>query len=442
MALVLKQLGAILAFGGALEIVWIASYCLGPLRGSTGSFLILLAAAVALFWWAFFRVEITPGAPVGAVLAFAALFRLTLLPAQPYQSEDVYRYIWDARVSSAGINPYRYPPDAPELEGLRDDAVYSRINSKPYLTVYPPLSQLLFRSSRALFGESVTGTKAVFCMFEFATVVTAWRLLVRFGQPLQGLLLIAWNPLFVFEFSHSGHSDSAMMFFALASILLLDCRRHRAAAAAYVLAVLSKLHPALWFPALLRRAGLGAALPGAALGLVLVGIYYTPTSLAGYARSLGLYYRLFEFNAGIHYLLHSIGRVVYHQAWDKLTGPYLVLALLVAAALIAWRLPIRDARDVLRAAFWVMTADLLLGTTVHPWYLSWAACALPFFPYAFMVYWTGAALLSYAAYGYRPVCEPAWVLLVEYLPMYGLMAWELARGGSLLRPWLERKPPA
>jgi len=40
------------------------------------------------------------------------------------------------------------------------------------------------------------------------------------------------------------------------------------------------------------------------------------------------------------------------------------------------------------------------------------------------------------------VCEPAWVLLVEYLPMYGLMAWELARGGSLLRPWLERKPPA
>ena len=51
-------------------------------------------------------------------------------------------------------------------------------------------------------------------------------------------------------------------------------------AATYVLAVLSKLHPALWFPALLRRAGLGAALPGAALGLVLVGIYYTPTSLA------------------------------------------------------------------------------------------------------------------------------------------------------------------
>ena len=88
-----------------------------------------------------------------------------------------------------------------------------------------------------------------------------------------------------------------------------------------------------------------------------------------------------------------------------------------------------------------MTADLCLATTVHPWYLSWAAVALPFFPYAFMIYWTGACFLSYIAYSYHPVYEPAWVLLVEYLPVYGFMGWEIWRRRPLLLNWIERRNP-
>jgi hypothetical protein len=60
------------------------------------------------------------------------------------------------------------------------------------------------------------------------------------------------------------------------------------------------------------------------------------------------------------------------------------------------------------------------------------------FPYAFMVWWTGAVFLSYFAYAYRPVYEGTWILLVEYLPMYGLMAWEVFRRRPLL-PDLARR---
>ena len=101
----------------------------------------------------------------------------------------------------------------------------------------------------------------------------------------------------------------------------------------------------------------------------------------------------------------------------------------------------RNAWDLLHGAFWLMTADLCLATTVHPWYLSWAAFALPFFPYAFMFYWTGASALSYAAYGYRPVFEPTWALLVEYVPVYALMAWEIHRQRPLLEDFLSRGQP-
>src|SRR4051794_30475072 len=35
------------------------------------------------------------------VLIFAVLFRLSLLLAPPYLSDDIYRYIWDGRVQAA-----------------------------------------------------------------------------------------------------------------------------------------------------------------------------------------------------------------------------------------------------------------------------------------------------------------------------------------------------
>jgi hypothetical protein len=172
-------------------------------------------------------------------------------------------------------------------------------------------------------------------------------------------------------------------------------------------------------------------LTGIAAGTGVTALYFTPDSLLRYAYSLRLYYRLFEFNAGIHYVLRYVGLEVYNRAWDQYTGPYLAASLLAVCLILWYRFPVRDPAAVLHGAFWIMTADLCLATTVHPWYLCWAAMALPLFPYAFMFYWTGAVFLSYVAYQYRPVFEPTWALLIEYLPMYAFMMWEIRRGRPL-----------
>jgi hypothetical protein len=207
----------------------------------------------------------------------------------------------------------------------------------------------------------------------------------------------------------------------------------------YAGAVLAKLHPALWFPLFIRRTGLKPAIAGIGTGLVLVFLYFNIHSLSRFLNSLGLYFRLFEFNASIHYLIRFIGKWAFHGFWDKLIGPYLGTVLVLITIMIIWKFPIRDARDVLHAGFWIMTADLCLATTVHPWYISWAALALPFFPYAFMTYWTGACFLSYMAYSYSPTYEPTWVLLLEYIPVYALMGWEIRRRRPLMIDWLERR---
>lgn len=437
----LNHLARILAFGGILESLWLLTYLLSPLRAHSGLFVMLMLAIFALSLCSYFSCALRDRREVVCVLAFALLFRVTVLPAHPDQSEDVYRYLWDGRLSSLGIDPYRYAPEAPELEQFRDQQIYPMLNSKPYITAYPPLTQFLFRLSYSLFGAAVIPMKAIFCLLEFLSVLVAWRLLVSFGAGLQPLFLVAWNPFFIFEFSHSGHSDSSMMFLLLLSIYLIHRSRKAGAMASYAGSVLAKLHPALLLPLFVRRMGWKAIAAG--MSVVAAGAFMSlsPRTWISYLMSLRLYFRLFEFNAGIHYLLRYLGNALYAQSWDKVTGPYLGILLLTIAALIAWRFPARNARDLLHAAFWIMTADLCLATTVHPWYLSWAALALPAFPYAFMTYWTGACFLSYLAYGYHPVFEPAWVLLVEYLPMYALMAWEISRRAPLLPVRLRRRLP-
>jgi alpha-1,6-mannosyltransferase len=421
------------------EIIWISTCSLGPLREHTAPFVLLMLLAFALCLLTYFRFPIKSKPATLIVLGFALLFRLTVLFAPPYQSEDVYRYIWDARVASLGIDPYQYKPEAPELEKFRDDRIYPMINSKPYITAYPPVSQMLFRFSYGIFGANVIAMKAVFSLFEFLAVLLAWRLLVLLGRGHQSLILMAWHPFFIFEFSHSGHSDSAAMFLTLLSIYLLFRGRNSWTSISYAGAVLSKLHQALWFPLYVRRTGWKSLMAGLAVGTGLAALYFNTDSGLRYLSSLKLYLRLFEFNASIHYLIRFIGRIAFNEYWDKLIGPYLGAVLLLIAALIAWKFPIRNARDLLHAGFWLMAADLCLATTVHPWYLSWAALALPIFPYAFMVYWTGACFLSYFAYSFHPYYEPTWVLLVEYLPVYGLMAWEIWKRRPLMEVWLQRR---
>jgi alpha-1,6-mannosyltransferase len=425
--------------GIVLELTWAGICLLGPLRGHTFPFLALVLLAFAVCIWTFFRIPLRTPKATQLVLGFALLFRATILLAPPTQSEDVYRYLWDAKVASSGISPYAYAPDHPDLKTIREDRVYPMINSKPYITAYPPLSQILFRLGYALFGSNVTAMKAIFSLLEFLAVLLAWRLLLLWKQSLQPLLLMAWHPFFIFEFSGSGHSDSAMIFLILLSVYLLSKSRQIWAMAIYAGAVLAKLHPALWFPLYARRTGWKGVFAGLAAGSAITLLYFDAWSGLQYLKSLSLYFRLFEFNASIHYLIRFIGRAGFHSGWDKVIGPYLGAILFLIAVLIVWKFPARDAREVLHAGFWIMTADLCLATTVHPWYISWAALALPFFPYAFMVWWTGACFLSYIAYSYHPIYEPAWVLLVEYIPVYCLMAWEIRCRRPLMTVWFERR---
>jgi hypothetical protein len=87
----------------------------------------------------------------------------------------MYRYIWDGRVQQNGINPYRHPPDADELKGLRDKKVYPNINRKAYPTLYPAGAQLFFRLFHILVGDRVAGYKGLMVVFDVLTLFVLLR---------------------------------------------------------------------------------------------------------------------------------------------------------------------------------------------------------------------------------------------------------------------------
>src|ERR1044072_907688 len=186
-------------------------------------------------------------------VAFAIVFRLTILFAPPYLSDDVYRYVWDGRVQAAGINPYRYIPAAPELVQLRDDTIYPKINRRDYAhTIYPPVAQLVFLLTTRI-SESVIWMKLTMVAFEMIAIWAIAQLLNFLGRPRQLLLLYAWHPLVVWEFAGSGHVDAiAICFMALA---FLAWQRKSDLGAGFMLAcaTLTKLFPLVLIPAMLKQ---------------------------------------------------------------------------------------------------------------------------------------------------------------------------------------------
>src|SRR5207249_2739621 len=142
--LILYRLG--LHSRGATDIVWFIKLAL------VQSVLYLIAA------WLIFRARNARSTLI-IVLVLAGIFRLSIVFAPPYLSDDIYRYVWDGRVQAAGINPYRYVPADEHLQSLRDEEIYPKINRRDYAhTMYPPAAEFMYFVTTRI-SESATWMK-------------------------------------------------------------------------------------------------------------------------------------------------------------------------------------------------------------------------------------------------------------------------------------------
>lgn len=326
------------------------------------------------------------------IIAFAIVFRLSILFAPPYLSDDIYRYVWDGRVQAAGINPYRYIPAAPDLAHLRDDAIYPKINRKDWAhTIYPPVAQVVFFLTTRI-SESVTWMKATMLLFELVTFWAVAQSLALLGRPRQLLLMYAWHPLVVWEFAGSGHVDAISIAFIALAFLAWQRKSDLGAGFALACATLVKLFPIVLVPTVLKRWRIAPVLATTIIIGYLAYLSVGPTavfgSLPGYTQERGLltgqqFYALS--------LAHKLGIELPSLA-------YLIAGMLVMSAIGLWVLFRGRSEDTLKHALVLATATTVLFAPHFSWYFCWLVLFLCFVPRLSIFYLTIASLLLYATW--------------------------------------------
>jgi hypothetical protein len=395
----------------------------------------LLAARAALQ----FEEAGTKSAAIFVVLFFSLLFRLLVIPTQPFLSSDIYRYIWDGRVQASGINPYLHPPDDGALRNLQDEAIYAHMNRRSSPTIYPAGAQMLFHALNKLKMDAILSFKGAVVLFDMGSVLVLMMILSSLGLARERVLIYAWHPLVVFEIAGSGHLEGFMLFFVLLCLLLMIKKRPFASVTSLALAASLKLYPAILLPAVLKEKKVRGLLLFSAIFLLI----YLPYMGAG-SKVAGFLPEYFSnpdesFNLGVRTYL-----IKFFPGVNPLVFTAIFAAVLLCAAGLVW-VRHKDTGSALKFSYCLASLQIVLtAASLHPWYVIWIIPFLAIFPSPAWLYFSFAVCLSYLAYGMPGEALPGWVRHVEYIPFLILLATEFlvrrkADGGRYPWNFRERK---
>ena len=361
-----------------------------------------LAALAALVYFAAVATVLRRPMPRGTlwlVLGVALAMRALVLPAPPFLSSDMYRYVWDGKVQNAGISPYLYIPDNPALAKLRDTAIYPHIGRVGSArTIYPPTAQLVFRLVAAI-SPTVLAMKAAMVGFELLGIGAIIVVLGRVGLPRERVLIYAWNPLTVWAFAGNGHADAIAIGLIGLALLARMGRRDGVTGALLGAATLVKFLPGAVAPAFWRqrdwRLPVTAAAVMVALYACYIGVGWRVLGfLPGYAREEGL-------DSGMGFwLLAGLDDLVHLPAFAARV--YTALAACALAGLAAWvafrpRPEANGSRaDMVRVggdAALLAAATMLALSPHYSWYYAWLALPCCLCPWRSVIYLSAAGLL-------------------------------------------------
>jgi SAM-dependent methyltransferase len=364
----------------------------------------------------------------------------------PELSDDFWRYLWDGMVLNEGVSPYEVLPSQLDIsESIR--GLLPMLNSPGYFSIYPPVLQGFFSiSARVAEGnpfEFVLAMRALVLLAELASMLLIWKLLKAWNLHARNLMLYAFNPLVIVEFTGNLHTEAFMVFFLLLSLWLLVEKRQTLSAVAFGLGVGTKLLPLLFLPFFIKRIGsVKTAVFSAVVGLTMV-LMYTPFWSAELVQNtretLALYFAYFEFNGSIYYLVREGGFWIKGYNIIADTAIWLPRIVLVSILLIAFLNKDRKLSSLPKMMLFAWFIYYAFATTVNPWYVAVLVAFLPFVKYRFGLIWLMLVPLSYHAFGYADYHENLLVIAIEYVPVYLWLFFELGLFKSLEKKWALRR---
>lgn len=370
------------------------------------------------------------------ILGLALLSRLVLLISIPNLSDDFYRFIWDGRLLMNELNPFSYTPTElikgqVALPGLDQD-IYQHLNSPDYFTIYPPISQMIFWLSATLSPNEILGNviamRIMIIISDIGIFFFLWKILQKFELPIERVGIYALNPLVIIELTGNLHFEGIVLCFLMGAVWTFTNNRPIWSSIMMALSITTKLTPLMLLPALFRKLHWRQLV----VYYISVGILVSSTVLVifqfdliiGMGDSLSLFFKNFEFNAGVFFVIRAIG--FYIKGYDMVAqiGPALSLVAMVLILTYAI-FGIRKNTNIAVAFITIFFIQLSLATTVHPWYVipMVGLCCLTrlWFP----VVWSALIFMTYWGYTTAGYEHPFWAMAIEYIIIIPLAVWEL-----------------
>lgn len=294
------------------------------------------------------------------------ILRLVVFAMVP--GDDIWRYIWEGRVTIAGFNPYLLAPDSPELVSLRD-AGWAAINHPEWAAIYPPGAQLLF-SWLARISAGPLPFRIAFALADLLTLYMLVRLNTGSGR-FRASAWYAWNPAVICFLAGAAHFDSVMILAMTASMWAL----HRGnpmgrnehswmwatlSAVFLGLAISVKVIPIfllpVWAFALRRRS------PVLLISLVIPWLFSLRFGgLSVVLEPLRRFANVTRYNDLVWWMVEG---VIPNPAQQNFRYTVILIAVVCVLAVVF-------RKDWRRAALWVLGACLILSPVLHPWYVCW-----------------------------------------------------------------------
>lgn len=350
----------------------------------------------------------------------------------PALSDDVYRFMWDGYLIADGMDPLKYTPaelkDRLALAPYKD--LYPQLNSQNYHTVYPPVAQLIFVLAvlAGKWGISVVFVmKACYALIHLLGLAAITQCL-HTQHRSRVLTFYGLNPLVIAEGIGNLHAEVLMVGFLFIAVWLFKNNKKGASAFSYALAVAAKLLPLMFLPLLWRMSkdkGRWMIYVVLSIGVIFIPffmVYYAQ----GFVDSLDLYFRKFEFNAGLYYVLRWLGRVMTGYNLIRWLGPSLALLALLFILRLSWNSPryARKGHSIAVMGLGVLMCYLLSLTTLHPWYLILPLAVSAFTDFRVVWIWTYLITWTYVFYDGGQYAENDGVVALEYAIVFLLVWWE------------------
>ncbi len=373
------------------------------------------------------------------ILTLGIIARVLLFFASPNLSDDYYRFIWDGTLILNGYNPFLYLPteviewDNASKMGFTQE-LYKGFNSQIYYSVYPPINQVIYTLSAFVGNGNVYVSALVMRFFiltmDLGSIYFLYKLMRLKNIELKYLLWYALNPLIILELTLNLHFEGAMIFFLLGAIYFLETKKNVYAGLFWGLAISTKLLPLMFLGFLINHIKFKQVLQvgtiAVATFLVLFIPFMHPEVVGNVGDSLSKYFGYFEFNAGIPYLIRTIGYQFYDYSILFKALPFLknlFLAYLVLFSLS--NLFVKKPLSLVTQIYWTAMFYFLIAGIMHPWYITFIIPLGILANKKAILIWSWHVFLSYSAYQSVDYQENYYLITIEYAVVIGAVFYEL-----------------